>query len=287
MDAMAGNFTWSFDWPPLPAGETYEAAALRGAAATSGWRVAFSTLGCTMRPELEALCRTAAKMLGGGVEAKDLPHSAIDLAAVEKAFLILRGKTFAETFQQTMANPLAAEVIKPEIQWNIALGQQPEAPALADAAQQDLSRLQDQVEALFQQVDILCVPTTRDAAFDAEVRYPVEQVGEAFSNYLGWMLPTFAGTVLLSPTVSLPVGFLPDGRPVGMQLLGPPGADAKVLEAAAYLEVLLNLPTACPEPRRGTVDLGTAGPRTKAEAKSHHEGEERRIVQRFRTESRL
>ena len=50
---------------------------------------------------------------------------------------------------------------------------------------------------MFKSVDILCVPATMDAAFDAEVRYPTKQVDQSFSNYLGWMMPAATVSVLL------------------------------------------------------------------------------------------
>ena len=52
-----------------------------------------------------------------------------------------------------------------------------------------------------------------------------------------------------------------DGRPVGLQVLAPYGADATVLRAAAALERCLALPKGT-EPRRGTAELRTEGPRT-------------------------
>jgi hypothetical protein len=50
---------------------------------------------------------------------------------------------------------------------------------------------------MFKSVDILCVPATMDAAFDAEVRYPTKQIDQSFSNYLGWMMPAATVSVLL------------------------------------------------------------------------------------------
>ena len=70
--------------------------------------------------------------------------------------------------------------------------------------------------------------------------------------------------------VSSQVGFLGDGRPVGVQLVGPLHADAAVLRMAAALEAALDVHAACPDPRRGTCTLPGRGPRTRAEAAEHH-----------------
>lgn len=136
---------------------------------------------------------------------------------------------------------------------------------------------------------MLCIPATLDAAFDAEVRYPTEQLGERFGNYLDWMQPASIvsmrlelqghGALLLRflcPVLVLPCGFLEDGRGVGLQLVAPYGADAALLRAAAALEQRLALPA--PEvPRWGRGELGTVGPRSASEAAAHHGLRERAL----------
>lgn len=52
-------------------------------------------------------------------------------------------------------------------------------------------------EEMFKSVDILCVPASLDAAFDAEVRYPTKQIDQTFSDYLGWMTPASTVTMFL------------------------------------------------------------------------------------------
>ena len=63
---------------------------------------------------------------------------------------------------------------------------------------------------MFKSVDILCVPATMDAGFDAEVRYPSKLNHESFPDYLGQLLPTATVSVLLCPALALPCGFLED-----------------------------------------------------------------------------
>ena len=72
------------------------------------------------------------------------------------------------------------------------------------------------------------------------------------------------------PRRFLNIWTLEDGRPVGLQLVAPFGEDAALLRAAAALEKELGLPQGCPEPRRGSVDLDTKGPRSIEEAALHH-----------------
>lgn len=292
LDAMEASTGWDFAPPPLPAGQTWQDAAITGAASKgTPRRVGFSRLGCAFEPAVEELCRAAADMLAGGSETDaalpDVESDAIDFKAAERAFQVLRAEKFVAEFAEDLANPERAKLIKPEIHWNAAAGMAVEADAMSVTARADVDKLAAQVEVLFQRLDILCTPATLDAAFDATVRYPTEQVGQVFSNYLGWMMPACVVTILLCPALVMPCGFLPDGRPVGVQLVGPPGGDAAVLAAAAALEASLGLPRACPEPRHGTVPLATVGPLTAEEAARHHEGEGRRFVACYSTPSSL
>lgn len=38
------------------------------------------------------------------------------------------------------------------------------------------------------------------------------------------------------PSISVPAGFTPGGLPAGLQIVGPPGSDRQVLEAAEAVE---------------------------------------------------
>ena len=72
---------------------------------------------------------------------------------------------------------------------------------------------------LFAQVDVLVTPTTPQAAFAHGGQVPANQADfTCFANLAG------------CPALSLPMGISSQGLPVGMQLLGPPGADLRLLE---------------------------------------------------------
>jgi len=272
LDTMQGSAGWDFDAPPLPVGETFEEAALAGSVDGAGYRVGFSTVGYRYVPDVEAMCREAAAALaaGGASSVQEITSDHIDFKQSEEIFHILRASTFSEKFTELLQDPAKKALIKPEVIWNASMSS---ASGLALKRQEGLERLQQQfsqVQELFKSVDILCVPATLDAAFDATVRYPTEQMGQTFTNYLGWMMPACIVTTFLCPALVMPCGFLQDGRPVGLQVVAAPGEDAKVLRAAAALEAKLQLPLSCPEPRSGTVALDTLGPKSAAEAAAHH-----------------
>jgi Asp-tRNA(Asn)/Glu-tRNA(Gln) amidotransferase A subunit family amidase len=82
---------------------------------------------------------------------------------------------------------------------------------------------------LFAEVDVLVTPTTPQTAFDHAAAVPASQADfTCFANLAG------------CPAVSLPMGTTPDGLPVGMQLLGPPGSDLRLLELAEVCAAALD-----------------------------------------------
>ncbi len=88
---------------------------------------------------------------------------------------------------------------------------------------------------VFARVDALVMPATPQGAFPLGQRVPDSQADlTAFASLSG------------CPAVSIPMGTLPDGMPVGMQFVGSPGSDLRVLElaevCAAALDAALGYP---------------------------------------------
>jgi amidase len=59
---------------------------------------------------------------------------------------------------------------------------------------------------------------------------------ELWSAYYDWHSYTVPFNVTGQPALSLPIGTTADGLPVGLQIAGPPGADALVLALGAAIE---------------------------------------------------
>ncbi len=74
---------------------------------------------------------------------------------------------------------------------------------------------------LFAQVDVLVLPTTPQGAFPLDGAVPDNQAD----------LTSFA-SLAACPAVSIPMGALPNGMPVGLQFIGPRGSDLRLLELA-------------------------------------------------------
>ncbi len=88
-----------------------------------------------------------------------------------------------------------------------------------DAAQLHIAKCRLQLQAVFQDVDVLLTPSAQ---------------GEAPDNLSNTGDPVFCRiwTVLHTPAISVPAGLGATGMPVGLQVVGPVGSDALTLAAA-------------------------------------------------------
>ncbi|NDH42084.1 MAG: amidase, partial [Gammaproteobacteria bacterium] len=105
----------------------------------------------------------------------------------------------------------------------------------ADQGRSDWYRALDD---LFGRYDLLALPTAQTFPFSADIHWPESIDGKAMDTYHRWMEVTIGGTLAGLPVVSLPAGFDGDGRPMGIQFMGPMGADQKVLEFAMAYEAV-------------------------------------------------
>ncbi|HEU0277232.1 MAG TPA: amidase [Rhodanobacteraceae bacterium] len=94
---------------------------------------------------------------------------------------------------------------------------------------------------VFSRVDVLVLPTTPQGAFPIDAPVPASQAD----------LTAFA-SLSACPAVSIPMGRLPDGMPIGMQFVGAPGSDLRLLELAEVCASRLDAAPAYPvEPALG------------------------------------
>jgi Asp-tRNA(Asn)/Glu-tRNA(Gln) amidotransferase A subunit family amidase len=96
------------------------------------------------------------------------------------------------------------------------------------AAQRHLVAVGLEIRKLFDQVDLLVLPTAPQAAFPFEQSPPPGQADfTQWANHGG------------CPAVSLPCGLSPDGLPLGLQLMARPLADGQLLALAEVIAPLL------------------------------------------------
>ena len=56
------------------------------------------------------------------------------------------------------------------------------------------------------------------------------------ANRGDWFNPAVPFDITGQPAISIPCGFTPEGAPIGLQIIGPQGGDARVLRAARAFE---------------------------------------------------
>ena len=166
--------------------------------------------------------------LGATVE-KDCP----DLSGADEVFGTLRAWLFDASFGELVRkNP---DKVKQTIRWNAEAGAKLTG---ADVGRAEIlhTKLFEQVVAFFDRYDVLLAPTTQVLPFPVEVEYPTEVAGVALGDYLQWMRSCTLISATGCPALSVPGGFTPDGLPVGLQVIGAPRADRRVLEVGHAFE---------------------------------------------------
>ena len=97
-------------------------------------------------------------------------------------------------------------------------------------------QLEDEVAALFEDVDVLLTPTVAAAAFPAEGPIPVEVV-ETSEGLRARAAPlTMLANLCWNPAASTPIGTNEEGLPVGLQIIGRQHADEVVLRLSRVWE---------------------------------------------------
>lgn len=108
------------------------------------------------------------------------------------------------------------------------------------AADRTLDAARLKARRLFAQVDVLLTPTTPCGAWPLDAVEPAQLADlTSFASLAG------------CPAVSIPMGSLPDGLPIGLQLTGPNGSDLRLLELAEVFAAALDAAPSFP--------LGDAG----------------------------
>ena len=185
-------------------------------------------------PGLLPLCRDALGQLEHrGVVVEDCTPD-FEPARLWETWLTLRHFAFVDS-QALLKNSAITSQLKPEFQWEIegSLGMTAARVVAADKARSDWYRA---LMKLFESYDFLVLPTAQVFPFSADTHWPSEINGKAMDTYHRWMEVVIGGTLAGLPVVNLPVGFDSKGRPMGIQVMGPSGADKAVLEFALAYE---------------------------------------------------
>ncbi|MBB3225845.1 aspartyl-tRNA(Asn)/glutamyl-tRNA(Gln) amidotransferase subunit A [Luteibacter sp. Sphag1AF] len=152
-------------------------------------------------------------------ERRTVDFSDWDFARTRRAGLLLMEAEMLNTFREELDDE--AYPVSPQFRQMVDFAATKSAAEYA-AADLVLDAATLKMRRLFAQVDVLVLPTTSQGAFPLDGPVPASQ-GDLCS------FASLAGC----PAVSIPMGTLPNGMPIGMQLVGARGSDLRLLELAA------------------------------------------------------
>ena len=194
-------------------------------------------------PGLLAATQQAARLLVGPGHSLQDGVPDFDFEALWQAFVVLRQHTIASRYAELMNHPKAAQM-KPEMRWEIENGLALDIGRLCDAVRTRSAWYRTLME-LFEETDILLLPSTAVWAFPAGARWP-EKIGtRAMDSYHRWMEVVAGPTLAGLPVLAMPAGFR-NGRALGIQAIGRPGSEAQLLSLAVSVETAATTPATSP-----------------------------------------
>ena len=190
--------------------------------------------GLPVVPEIRARVREVAARLesAGAIVEEATPN----LEGARDVFQTLRGVSFRHRYD--VFSPQEKVELKPTILWNLAQGLAvtDEHVRLAQAQRQTIRR---RMTAFFEQYDLLIGPTTQVLPFPIPIDWVREIEGVQMDTYIDWMESCSWITTTECPALSMPAGFAGD-LPVGVQLIAPIHADARLLQIAKSVESIIS-----------------------------------------------
>jgi Asp-tRNA(Asn)/Glu-tRNA(Gln) amidotransferase A subunit family amidase len=188
-----------------------------------------------VQPDVIALFEaTLAKLDRELGERRNVDFEDWDFARARRAGLLLMEAEMLRTFEMQLAD--TTHPVSPRFRHMLDYAARKSAADYADA-DRVLDTAALKMRRLFAQIDVLVTPTTPQGAFPLDGPVPDSQADlTSFANLAG------------CPAVSIPMGTLPDGMPVGLQLVGARGSDLRLLELAAVWSATLDTAPEYPIP---------------------------------------
>jgi amidase len=214
----------------------------------SSVRVAVSPdLGCA--PVDKAIAAVfAARMKTFGHVFNEVEERAPDFSGVHDIFEVHRGLAFVAQHGERLATQ--RELLDRNVIDNTERGLK---YSLEDVAKGNVeqTKLYKRVLSFFDDVDVLICPAASVSPFPHKQLFVEKINGETMPTYMRWLAIAYAPTMALCCVAAIPCGVDDKGLPFGIQIIGPKGADARVLEIAFALEQVL---AGIPDTRRPVPD---------------------------------
>lgn len=182
----------------------------------------------------------------------ELVEACPDFSEAIETFKVLRGLGFVNGHRDKYGDPALRAKLKDDVIWNIEYGMGLTADDIAAAQRSRGAIYMDTVSLLTERgFDAFVCPTAIVPPYPAEQLWVDEVNGQRFDNYIHWLAMVSAITLTAMPSVSVPAGFTTDGLPVGIQFVGGPRGEGRVLGHARHFEAAAGLATGLPIDPRG------------------------------------
>lgn len=132
------------------------------------------------------------------------------------------------------------------------------------AASQTRSDWYRHILALFERFDALVLPSAQVFPFARAMHWPRAIAGRTMDTYHRWMEVVVPASLAGVPVIGVPIGFADDGRPMGMQMIGRPTGDLKLLQIAHAYDLATRWPARHPPPVLSDVEASTGSGRAGA-----------------------
>lgn len=145
-----------------------------------------------------------------------------------QSWITLRSWAIAAKQAPLYHNPKTRDLLKPEMIWEIERGLAMSAVEVHEASvirSTWFSSFAAQSDA-----DIMALPSAQIFPFNADLHWPATVMGRKMDSYHRWMEVVVPASLTGLPALNVPVGFGAAGLPMGMQLIGKRGSDARVLQ---------------------------------------------------------
>lgn len=156
-----------------------------------------------------------------------------DLTGAYEAFHALRAQSMAVSLGP-VADAHPGEV-KDDVVWNVKRGRAQDTDELL-RAEEIRGRVYHAMVDFLADYDLLVCPSAQVMPFPVEWTWPHEIEGTEQRTYIDWIAITFFLTLTGCPIVALPGALSPDRLPIGVQLVGRPRDEARLLSYAAAFE---------------------------------------------------
>ena len=180
------------------------------------------------------VCREAVSRWSPEAFSPSFEDEALSPDALWQTWLVIRHDAVGGWASSAFSEDQVARM-KPEVQWEIE-GFRHLTAGRRRAAAAAIGRLRVAVAGLFEDVDLLVLPTAQVWPFPSEQSWPASVGGVAMDTYHRWMQVTTFATLAGLPVAAVPAGRNEHGHHIGLQVIGRPGGDAELLRWVGWAE---------------------------------------------------